>query len=90
MQLEGKCKRVKEILGVKEDEVFSGPEYYYRNRIDFVFGKQGLGMRSAQKSTLVVPVEKCVIGSAGINRLAQEVNGFFEKNEYPKTLEFEQ
>src|SRR3989338_6974554 len=77
LQLEKKRRQVERLLGVETVEVFSGPEYFYRNRIDFVWGRQGLGMRSAQKSTMIVPVERCVIGSAGINQLTQEVNQFF-------------
>ncbi len=57
--------------------VFSDKEYFYRNRMDFFFSPQGIGLRKKNQPTKIIPVEKCVIATERINKLLKEVQAFF-------------
>src|SRR3989344_5572360 len=87
-QLENKRKMLGKMLskaaGINEDEVriFSDKEYYYRNRIDFLFTPKGLGMREKGSAVKVIDVEKCVIASEEINAVLGELRNYFKDNDY--------
>jgi len=60
-----------------EIKVFSDKEYGYRNRMDFVFHKGGLGFRKKGKWYEIVDIKQCVIANEGVNKLLSEVRDFF-------------
>lgn len=80
LQLENKRKALAN--AVKYDDinikVFSGKEYYYRNRMDMIFHQNGLGFREKDCWYKIVDVEKCVISNEGLNLLLKEVRDFFK------------
>ena len=62
-------------------KVFSGNEFYYRNRIDFLFHSNnagGIGLRKKDDYKKIIDVEKCVISNEELNKLLAEVRSFFE------------
>lgn len=71
-----KCIRFKDIL------VFSGEEYGYRNRMDFIFHKEGIGLRKKKESNNIIDVEKCAISNEKINLLLKEVRENFVNPDY--------
>jgi len=77
LQVEQKRKALVQALNDVEIKVFSGKEYAYRNRMDFVFHSQGLGLRERGKWYSIVDIQKCVISDAKINQLLQEVQLYF-------------
>ena len=84
LQLENKRKMLSKIVGFDEEKVkiFSDKEYYYRNRIDFLFTPKGLGMRKKGSAVKVVDVEKCAIASEEINFILKELIDYFNNNDY--------
>ncbi|HIH10882.1 TPA: 23S rRNA (uracil(1939)-C(5))-methyltransferase RlmD [Candidatus Woesearchaeota archaeon] len=77
VQIENKSKELKRITGCSEIEVFTGPEYHYRSRMDFVFHHRGLGLRSKGINSSVVDVKECVISNPAINVILTELRVFF-------------
>ena len=62
-------------------KVFSGNEFYYRNRMDFLFHSNnagGIGLRKKDDYKKIIDVEKCVISNEELNKLLAEVRSFFE------------
>jgi len=78
LQLGNKRKVLERSINNTDVKVFSDKEYGYRNRMDFVFHKCGVGFRRKGKWFSVVPVDKCVISNDKINVLLKEVNDFFK------------
>ena len=60
-------------------QVFADKEYFYRNRMDFIFHAKGLGFRERSKAYVTVDIEKCVIANEPLNKLVQELRTFFAK-----------
>ena len=60
-----------------EVNVETGPEYGYRNRMDFVFCPEGLGQKRKQRFDQVVPFESCPISNPVINDAIAEINAWF-------------
>ena len=77
LQLENKRKALAQAINSQEIQVFSGQEYSYRNRMDFVFHPRGLGLRERGKWYSIVDIQKCVISNELINKLLQEVRNYF-------------
>ena len=77
LQLENKKRWVQEALNVAEVTVFSDQEYFYRNRMDFWFNLDKVGLREKDRSWNIVDIEKCVISDQRINSLLQEVRTFY-------------
>ncbi len=77
LQVEQKRKTLVQSINHTEIKVFSGNEYAYRNRMDFVFHSRGLGLRERGKWYSIVDIQKCVISDENINRLLQEVQYYF-------------
>lgn len=79
LQLENKRKMLGQMLskaaGFNEEKVkvFFDKDYYYRNRMDFLFTPKGLGMREKGSSVKIIDVDKCVIASEEINLILQEL-----------------
>lgn len=55
-------------------------EYYYRNRMDFAFNENGLGLREKGKFNKLVGFEECFISNEVINGLLAEVNAWYRAN----------
>ena len=62
-----------------EIEIFSDQPYYYRNRMDFIFHNDGLGLREKDKAWKIVDIERCVISNQKINQLLNEIRTFFRQ-----------
>lgn len=76
-QLKEKKRVVEELLG-EELEVYSGEPYNYRNRMDFVFHKEGLGFREKGKWWKIIDIERCEIAEEEINKTLLEIRQFFK------------
>jgi 23S rRNA (uracil1939-C5)-methyltransferase len=76
-QLENKKKQLVQAIDFEDVKAFSGTEYAYRNRMDFVFHKTGVGLRQRGKWDRIVDVETCAIANAELNVLLKEVRDFF-------------
>lgn len=80
-QLSNKKKWLAKMLSFPEAEipVFSGEEYFYRNRLDFLIRKGKIMLRKKEGGE--VEVEKCVIARKEINILLEEVHNFFSSSQ---------
>ncbi len=74
LQLQNKAKRVCAATGFKDVNIFHENEFFYRNRMDFLFCQGGLGLR--KKNGGVIAVEECAISNRAVNRLLAEVSYF--------------
>ncbi|MBW3012538.1 23S rRNA (uracil(1939)-C(5))-methyltransferase RlmD [Candidatus Woesearchaeota archaeon] len=77
-QIESKKKIVASICGIDDVKVFSGNECGYRNRMDFIFSTQGIGLRKKNSPNTIIPIDECAIAEPKINSLLAELNGFFK------------
>jgi len=81
LQLENKKKALASILGFDGVKVFHDKEYGYRNRMDFVFCPNGVGLRKKGTWDKTMQIDKCVISEERLQALLAEVNGFFTEND---------
>jgi len=65
---------------VSDVKIFSDKEYFYRNRMDFVFFENGIGLRKKGFFDKIIPIKKCVISNQRINSLLTEIWEFYEEN----------
>lgn len=79
-QLENKKAVVARKTGVDINtiKVFSDNPFNYRNRMDFIFHKRGLGLREKGNWKIIVDVEQCVISNNKLNQLLTEVREYFK------------
>ncbi len=77
-QLESKKVVLAEVIGTENIQVFSGQPYQYRNRMDFAFHSQGLGLREKGAFDRFVDIEQCAISNPELNTLLTEVREAFE------------
>jgi len=77
-QLKLKQTQLKEAIRFEDIKIFSGEEFHYRNRMDFVFHAGGLGLREKGSWSSMVDIEQCVIANQELNRLLKEVKEFFK------------
>ena len=84
LQIRNKLRNVSALLKIPEEkiEVFEGNEFNYRNRMDFVFNKYGIGLREKKKWYRIVDVESCAISNEKLNKLLQETRDFFRNIDY--------
>jgi 23S rRNA (uracil-5-)-methyltransferase RumA len=68
------------IPGSSDMKFFFKNEYFYRNRMDFVFTPDGLGLREKGKFSKLINFEICYISNDVINRLLAEVNAWYRAN----------
>jgi len=61
-------------------KLISGKDYFYRNRMDFVFSKNGPALREKGSFRNLVQIRKCVISNDKINKLLEEVWHWFNAN----------
>ncbi|MBI4453059.1 23S rRNA (uracil(1939)-C(5))-methyltransferase RlmD [Candidatus Woesearchaeota archaeon] len=112
IQLENKKKALAHALGkasfldktFSENNIklFSGNEFYYRNRMDFLFhsnntnfhlndtgsnGIIGIGLRKKDDYKKIIDVEKCVISNKKLNELLTEIRSFFMGKERNKPVD---
>ncbi len=81
-QLDHKKKLLAALIGQDDIEVFSANEYGYRNRMDFVFSKNGVGLRKKGDWKETVTVDSCAISNEKLNILMKEVREFFREPDY--------
>ena len=79
IQLKNKVKSLSSFTNFPADklEVFHDKEYHYRNRMDFVFQSDRLGLRA--KSNKIMDIENCPISNDRLNELLSETRIFFNK-----------
>ena len=77
-QLEDKKRRLSEAIRFNNIQVFSGQEYNYRNRMDFVFHSWGLSLRERGSWRKMVNIEHCPISNNKLNEILTEVREFFK------------
>jgi len=77
-QLEDKVGILKEAIQHENIQVFSGKEYHYRNRMDFAFHAEGLGLRERGCFHKFVNIEECAISNPALNHLLREIREYFE------------
>lgn len=77
-QLEKKQNQLKEVVQFDDIKVIAGKEYHYRNRMDFVFHSEGLGLRERGFFYKFVGIEQCAISNSRLNQLLTETREFFE------------
>lgn len=56
-------------------------EYFYRNRMDMIFTKQGIGFREKDKWSKIVDVDFCTISNDQLNDLIKEIRDFCQGKE---------
>lgn len=78
IQLENKKKQLQTMTKQENVEVFFDKEYGYRNRMDCIFQKNGLGLRKKGQWDSIVPIGKCVIAEEKINTIIQEIEQAFK------------
>jgi 23S rRNA (uracil1939-C5)-methyltransferase len=79
-QLNNKKQWIVKALNFPYVEVFHDREYNYRNRMDFIFKKGRIGLRSNENPNELVDIENCVIAEPRINELLGEVRTFFKNH----------
>ncbi len=77
-QVENKKNILAKTIQKDDISTFTGPEYYYRQRMDFVFHPGGLGLRQKGRWYRVVDIEHCLIANEKLNQLLTEVREFFQ------------
>ncbi len=66
-----------------EINCYNGKEYYYRNRMEFLFGSKEIGLRKKGEHGRIVDIEKCVICNEKVNVILNEVRLFFKRHPNP-------
>lgn len=65
------------LVDEEEVEVYSENEFNYRNRMDFIFHKNGLGLRKKGQWNRIVDISECQIAMPEVNSLLKEVREYF-------------
>jgi tRNA (uracil-5-)-methyltransferase len=76
-QLTQKAEKLKHITS-KDVQIVSGPEFGYRNRMDFIFTSAGLGLRKRGDWRTIIDIEQCPIANKRINEVLNEIRAFFK------------
>jgi 23S rRNA (uracil-5-)-methyltransferase RumA len=84
VQIAKKTEFLSKLLGVDKSSirVFYDKPFNYRNRMDFIFHKNGLGLRKKNDWSKIVDVDYCCIAEERINELLKEIRGFFKNPDY--------
>jgi 23S rRNA (uracil-5-)-methyltransferase RumA len=82
LQLENKKKALFSATKFPGIEVFSGAEYGYRNRMDFIFHPNGVGFRQKGNWGHIIDIDNCLISDDRLNELLSEVRNFFKNTDY--------
>jgi 23S rRNA (uracil1939-C5)-methyltransferase len=81
-QLERKKKVLEDNIKFKDVKYFYGPEYAYRNKMDFIFGKNIMGLRKKDDFKHIIDVEECVICNEKINEMLKKVREHFKESDH--------
>ena len=85
-QLENKRKAVEAAIKAKdiniEVKAFSANDYGYRNRMDFIFHRNGLGFRKKGDWRTIIDIKHCDISEDQVNKLLDEVRLNFKDCDY--------
>ncbi|HME87379.1 MAG TPA: hypothetical protein VKE88_03120, partial [Candidatus Nanoarchaeia archaeon] len=81
-QLKDKKRYLVETLDFADVTVHSDKEYFYRNRMDFIFHEHGIGLREKGQWSKIVDIKECVIADERINKLLTEIRSHFTKCDY--------
>ena len=78
LQLANSQKILSTLLKVEKEsiQVFSDSPYHYRNRMDFIVHKGGLGLRKKGQWDKIIDIESCSIAMPQVNELLLEVRAF--------------
>ncbi|MGC8929886.1 MAG: 23S rRNA (uracil(1939)-C(5))-methyltransferase RlmD [Candidatus Woesearchaeota archaeon] len=84
VQIDKKTELLSKLLSVDKDsiKVFYDKPFNYRNRMDFIFHKNGLGLRKKRDWKKIIDVEYCYIAENRINELLKEIMDFFKDLDY--------
>jgi 23S rRNA (uracil1939-C5)-methyltransferase len=77
MQVKHKADWLRSAVGSKKIQIFTGQEFGYRNRMDFIFHERGLGLRKKNSYHAIIGIEHCMIASSRINELLAELRAHF-------------
>jgi 23S rRNA (uracil1939-C5)-methyltransferase len=80
-QLSRKAAAISRLIGTEITYVYHDQEYNYRNRMEFLFSKGGIGLRSSTSPNKIIPIKECLICKPRINQLLNELNDFFRDND---------
>ena len=80
-QLSKKAAALSKLLGTETISVHNAQEFGYRNRMEFLYTKDGIGLRAASSPGKVIPIQECLICSHRINQLLVELKDFFKDND---------
>ncbi len=75
-QLKDKKRQLAEAINFYDISVHADKEYFYRNRMDFIFHPSGLGLRERGNWKNIVDIKECVISDKRLNELLKEVREF--------------
>jgi 23S rRNA (uracil-5-)-methyltransferase RumA len=81
-QLKDKKRQLTEAIDFYDVSVHADAEYFYRNRMDFIFHKNGIGLREKGQWNRIVDIAECVISEKKINVLITEIRSFFKDVDY--------
>ncbi len=83
-QLEIKRKKLFQLIPFENIKLFKSPPFNYRNRLDLLFHKNGLGLRSKflnSPNSSIVDIDRCEIVEDKIKDLIIELREFFTKQD---------
>lgn len=81
-QLLQKRDKLAKLIHFEDIEVMSDEPYAYRNRMDFIFSKEGLGLRKKGDWKTIIPITHCAIANEKVNTLLTEINTYFKNPDY--------
>ncbi|RME54887.1 23S rRNA (uracil(1939)-C(5))-methyltransferase RlmD [Candidatus Woesearchaeota archaeon] len=79
LQIKNKVEMLKKAINFEDVNVFYLNPFNYRNRMDFIFHKNGLGLREKGKWYSIVNIDECKIADERINELIKEIKEFFKE-----------
>ncbi|MBS3110115.1 class I SAM-dependent RNA methyltransferase [Candidatus Woesearchaeota archaeon] len=81
IQLKQKAELIRHVINFEDIQVFSGEGYGYRNRQDFFFRRNGIGLREKGHASEILVVDKCPIAQPEVNKILMELNLHFKDND---------
>ena len=76
IQLDNKRNNVITAIKFNDVKVFYDKEYFYRNKMDFIFKHEQIGFRD--KNHQIIDVEECVIADKKLNTIIGEIRSIFK------------
>ena len=81
-QIEDKRDKIRKIISFNNVELFHCNDYNYRNRMDFIFHKNGLGLRKKGQWNKIINIDRCEIADEKINSILSELQNNFSNIDY--------